>query len=90
MGSIRFGDKERNVFLKPTLNIKSRPIKGQAITNPTNEDSYEILETTKDTGGERITIKAVIKGKGKLVPNHLHILQDETFDVISGQLTFFF
>ena len=66
------------------------PTKGQTITNPTNGDSYEFLETAKDTGGERVTLKAVIKGKGKLVPNHLHVLQDETFEVISGQLTIFF
>jgi len=66
------------------------PTKGQTITNPTNGDSYEFLETAKDTNGERVTMKAVIKGKGQLVPKHLHVLQDETFEVISGQLTIFF
>ena len=63
------------------------PIKGKIITNPTSRDSYEFLETAKDTNGERVTLKATIKSKGHLVPKHYHIFQDETFEVISGQLT---
>lgn len=35
-------------------------------------------------------MKASIKSKGQLVPKHYHVLQDETFEVISGQLTVFF
>jgi len=65
------------------------PLKGQTITNPTNGDSYEFLETCLDTSGERVTMKATIKSKGQLVPNHFHVFQDETFDVISGELTIF-
>lgn len=65
------------------------PTKGQTITNPTNGDSYEFLETAKDSNGERVTMKAIIKSKGQLVPKHFHVFQDETFEVISGQLTIF-
>jgi len=65
------------------------PTKGQTITNPTSGDSYEFLETAKDTNGERVTMKAIVKSKGQLVPNHFHVFQDETFEVISGQLTIF-
>ena len=65
------------------------PTKGQTIINPTNGDSYEFLETAKDTNGERVIMKATIKGKGQLVPKHFHVFQDETFEVISGQLTLF-
>jgi quercetin dioxygenase-like cupin family protein len=65
------------------------PTKGQTITNPTNGDSYEFLETAMDTNGVRVAMKATIKGKGQLVPKHYHALQDETFEVISGQLTIF-
>jgi hypothetical protein len=32
-------------------------------------------------------MRATIKGKGKNVPNHIHTLQDETYEVNSGQLT---
>lgn len=63
------------------------PKKGQIITNPVNGDSYEFLETARDTKGAQVTMKAIIKSKGPLVPKHFHTLQDETFEVISGQLT---
>jgi quercetin dioxygenase-like cupin family protein len=63
------------------------PTKGQTIINPTNDDTYEFLETANDTNGERVTMKAIIRSKGQLVPNHFHVFQDETFEVISGQLT---
>jgi quercetin dioxygenase-like cupin family protein len=66
------------------------PTKGQIIINPTNNDSYEFIETAKDTSGERVTMKAIISNKGQLVPNHFHVLQDEQFEVISGQLTVLF
>ena len=65
------------------------PTKGQTITNPTNGDSYEFLETAKDTNGVRVAMKATIKSKGQIVPKHYHVLQDETFEVISGQITIF-
>ncbi len=66
------------------------PVQGQTITNPTNGDSYTFIETAKDTNGARVSMKASIKSKGQLVPKHYHVLQDETFEVISGQLTVFF
>jgi quercetin dioxygenase-like cupin family protein len=66
------------------------PTKGQTITNPTNGDSYEFLETAKDTNGDRVMMKAIIKSKGQYVPNHFHLLQDETFEVVSGKLTVLF
>ena len=34
-------------------------------------------------------MKATIKSKGQIVPKHYHVLQDETFEVISGQMTIF-
>jgi mannose-6-phosphate isomerase-like protein (cupin superfamily) len=66
------------------------PTKGQIITNPINGDSYEFVEIATDTNSEHITLKATIKSKGKLVPDHYHTLQEESFEVISGQLTIFF
>lgn len=65
------------------------PVKGQIITNPVTGDSYEFLETAEDTAGVSVTMKATLRSKGQVVPNHFHVLQDETFDIISGQLTFF-
>jgi len=63
------------------------PVKGQVITNPINGDTHEYIETSEDTNGERVVMKATIKSKGQLVPKHFHALQDETFEIISGQLT---
>lgn len=63
------------------------PIKGQTITNSTTGDSFEFLETAASTNGERVTIKATIKNKGRYVPTHYHAFQDETFEVLDGKLT---
>lgn len=66
------------------------PIKGQILENPDTGDVYEFLETAKDSGGERMVLKMTLKTKGKLVPDHFHTLQDETFEVLSGELTVLF
>jgi quercetin dioxygenase-like cupin family protein len=63
------------------------PTKGKQVVNPINGDTYEFIETAKDTQGERVTVKATIHSRGPYVPRHYHALQDETFEVISGQLT---
>ncbi len=63
------------------------PIKGQILVNPVTGDTFEFLETALDTNGERVTLKTTLKTKGELVPKHLHVLQDESFEVIEGKLT---
>ncbi len=63
------------------------PSKGQILSNPNTGDIYEFLETAKDTNGERVAVKMILKSKGELVPNHYHALQDEHFEVVSGKLT---
>jgi quercetin dioxygenase-like cupin family protein len=63
------------------------PFKGQILNNPVSGDIYEFLETAKDTNGQRVSIKMTLRSKGELVPDHLHALQDEYFEVISGKLT---
>lgn len=62
------------------------PIKGQVSLNPTNGDRFEYLETAGDTKGERLVVKATIKGKGQYAPHHIHVFQDELFEVVSGKL----
>ncbi|MFB2119163.1 cupin domain-containing protein [Parapedobacter sp. 2B3] len=63
------------------------PSNGQLLTNSITGDTYEYLETSKDSDGARVVIKATVKSRGQLVPNHFHTVQDETFEVIDGQLT---
>ena len=62
------------------------PQKGQILKNPATGDTYEYLELSKDTNGERITFKQTLN-KGQLYRNHLHSLQDESFEVLAGMLT---
>lgn len=66
------------------------PKKGQLLANPDTGDIYEFLETAKDTDGQRVTIKMTLTSKGELVPDHFHALQDEHFEVVSGNLTIVF
>ena len=63
--------------------------KGQILSNLLTGDTFEFLETSKDTNGESVSIKSTLKRKGMIVPHHLHALQDETFEVTSGELTYF-
>jgi quercetin dioxygenase-like cupin family protein len=63
------------------------PQKGQIIINPITGDLFEFLETSKDTNGERMTLKQTVKTKGHLYPNHFHTLQDESFEIVTGKLT---
>lgn len=63
------------------------PTKGQKLIDKFTGDSFEFLETAKDTRGERVTLKVHLKSKGQTVDDHIHLLQDETFKVISGRLT---
>jgi quercetin dioxygenase-like cupin family protein len=65
------------------------PKKGQVLVDNFTGDTFEFLETSADTNGERVTIKVTLKSKGQTVDDHIHILQDESFQVISGRLTYF-
>lgn len=52
-------------------------------------DSMELLESSAMTGGERVRARIVFKGgTGLRVVPHIHPLQDETYEVISGNLTY--
>jgi quercetin dioxygenase-like cupin family protein len=61
--------------------------KGNLLINSITGDSYEFIETAKETNGENVSILSTLKSKGQIVPNHFHVLQDESFEIISGKLT---
>lgn len=65
------------------------PKKGQILKDPETENSFEFLETSESTDAARVCIKMCVMSNGKLVPDHLHTLQDEHFEVLSGKLTVF-
>jgi quercetin dioxygenase-like cupin family protein len=62
-------------------------VKGGILENRHTGDRVEFLETSGDTEGDKLTLKMVYQSKGKRVPNHIHELQDENFEVLSGNLT---
>jgi quercetin dioxygenase-like cupin family protein len=78
-----------NSNIAPISNLKQHRMagKGQTISNAETGEIYEFLETASDTGGAYVKMKATITRKGELVPNHFHTRQDESFEVLSGQLT---
>ena len=65
------------------------PTKGQILTDQFTGDSFEFLETAADTNGARVTLKVSLKSKGRTVDDHIHVVQDETFKVLSGRMTYF-
>lgn len=64
-----------------------RTVNGQKLTDKFTGDCFEFLETAKDTNGARVTLKVHLKSKGQTVDDHIHLLQNETFKVLSGRLT---
>lgn len=64
------------------------PFQGQVITNPRTGEYIEFVETANETKGaySRIKIKVVAGGFKPVL--HLHTTTDETFEVISGRLTY--
>ncbi|MFZ4544762.1 MAG: cupin domain-containing protein [Saprospiraceae bacterium] len=63
------------------------PKTGQILTNPNTGDTYEFIDTAEETYGEYVLMKATIKSKGPLVPNHFHVYQNETFKILEGKMT---
>lgn len=64
------------------------PTTGQVLLDKFTGDTIEFIETSADTNGERVTLKVTLKSKGQTVDDHLHVLQDESFKVLSGRMTF--
>ncbi|WP_152041701.1 cupin domain-containing protein [Salinigranum salinum] len=58
---------------------------GPLISNPVSEEWIAELEPPDETGGEHLSGLFVIAGKGP--PEHYHVGYQETFEVISGELT---
>jgi quercetin dioxygenase-like cupin family protein len=48
----------------------------------------ELLETSAMTNGARVRARFVFAATGVRVPEHLHPCQEETYEVISGKLTY--
>lgn len=62
--------------------------KGQKLINPENGEYFEFVKTTEETGGASSTLKTLVRNGGFKPVLHKHLLQDESFEVISGYLTY--
>lgn len=51
-------------------------------------DSFELLESAAMSGGKRVRARIVFKRAGFYVVPHIHLCQDETFEVLTGELTY--
>lgn len=65
------------------------PTKGQKLVDKFTGDTIEFIETSADTNGERVTLKVTLKSKGQTVDDHLHLMQEESFKILSGRMTYF-
>jgi quercetin dioxygenase-like cupin family protein len=52
-------------------------------------DSLELLETSAMTGGAYVRARFVFGVGGLRAPAHIHPLQEEKFEILSGRLTYF-
>lgn len=64
------------------------PAKGQKLINPGNGEYFEFYQTAAETGGASSTLRVLIRPGGFTPVLHKHLLQDETFEPISGRLTY--
>jgi quercetin dioxygenase-like cupin family protein len=64
------------------------PHKGQKWVDPQTGDIAEMLATSKETKGEKVVFKMIVKPGGFKPPEHIHLKQDESFEILSGKLTY--
>jgi len=64
---------------------KLRERTGSLVSNPVSQEWVAELETPEDTGGEYHSALYLIAGEGPAA--HYHVGYEETFDVLSGELT---
>lgn len=63
------------------------PTIGKQMPLPTG-DVIEFLETSASTNGARVRTRDLLKPEGLRAAPHVHKDQDETYEVISGRLTY--
>ena len=61
---------------------------GETVHNPVTGERITFLETSEQTGGERVTIELGLAPHGQVPGLHVHPEQWETFHVVEGEMTF--
>lgn len=61
-------------------------IRGQVIDTPVAGDRIVFHETKADSQGRRLVLEVIIKPGAQGPPEHIHPLQEERFEVLSGRV----
>jgi mannose-6-phosphate isomerase-like protein (cupin superfamily) len=63
-------------------------ITGQVLDNPVSGERFIFSETAADTGGELLAVEFVVAPDGHVPGGHVHPVQEERFEVVSGAMRF--
>ena len=61
---------------------------GQSITNPVTGETLVFRTTSADTNGEAVVVETFVEPNGAVAAAHVHPKQQETFEVLAGELEF--
>jgi mannose-6-phosphate isomerase-like protein (cupin superfamily) len=61
---------------------------GDILENPATGERMRFLETSADTGGERVTVELTLEPNGTVAAAHLHPFQTERFEIVEGTIGF--
>ncbi len=61
---------------------------GQTLTNSVTGETLVFRTTSADTSGERVVVETFVEPNGAVAAAHVHPAQEETFEVIAGELQF--
>ena len=61
---------------------------GQVIENPVSGEKITFRKTAADTDGELLAIDLELSADGHVPGAHVHPLQEERFEVVSGRMKF--
>jgi quercetin dioxygenase-like cupin family protein len=63
-------------------------ITGQVLDNPVSGERFIFSQTAADTGGELLAVEFVVAPDGHVPGGHVHPVQEERFEVVSGRMRF--
>ena len=62
--------------------------RGQVLDNPISGERFIFQQTAEDTAGELLAFDLVVDPNGRVPGGHVHPVQQETFQVMSGRMKF--
>jgi len=60
----------------------------KTIENPVSGERFSFRKTAAETGGELLQLELVLRPGGRVPVDHVHTLQEERFEVLSGRARF--